>query len=54
VKSFKKKLLVDALSAMVCCSITGYSYEPWHFRYVGKETAKKISDAGLVLEEYLR
>jgi len=35
-------------------SITGYSYEPWHFRYVGKETAKKICDAGLVLEEYLR
>ena len=34
--------------------ITGYSYEPWHFRYVGKETAKKICDAGLVLEEYLR
>lgn len=35
-------------------SITGYSYEPWHFRYVGKETAKKISDESLVLEEYLK
>ena len=34
--------------------ITGYSYEPWHIRYVGSsETAKKITDSGLVLEEYL-
>lgn len=34
-------------------SITGYNYEPWHIRYVGKETAKEITDAGLCLEEYL-
>ena len=34
--------------------ITGYSYEPWHFRYVGSpETAKEIMDNGLTLEEYL-
>ena len=33
---------------------TGYSYEPWHFRYVGSpEIAKKITDSGLTLEEYL-
>lgn len=32
---------------------TGYSYEPWHIRYVGVENAKKISESGLCLEEYL-
>lgn len=33
--------------------ITGYSYEPWHLRYVGKEAAKEIYENGLVLEEYI-
>ena len=34
--------------------ITGYSYEPWHLRYVGNpEVAKEITDKGLTLEEYL-
>lgn len=33
--------------------ITGVSYEPWHYRYVGKEAAQAISDGGLCLEEYL-
>lgn len=33
--------------------ITGYSYEPWHFRYVGKKVAKIIMDNHLTLEEYL-
>ncbi len=34
--------------------ITGYSYEPWHIRYVGSpEIAKEITDKGLTLEEYL-
>lgn len=33
--------------------ITGISYEPWHYRYVGKETAKEIYEAGICLEEYL-
>lgn len=32
--------------------ITGYSYEPWHLRYVGVETAKRITESGLCLEEY--
>lgn len=32
--------------------ITGYMYEPWHIRYVGKEIAEKIYDSGLCLEEY--
>ena len=34
-------------------SITGIGYEPWHYRYVGKETALAIRDSGLCLEEYL-
>ena len=33
-------------------TITGYSYEPWHFRYVGKSTAQKIEQEQLTLEEY--
>ena len=33
--------------------ITGITYEPWHYRYVGKENAKKIMDAKICLEEYL-
>ena len=32
--------------------ITGIGYEPWHIRYVGRETAEKISAAGQCLEEY--
>ena len=34
-------------------NITGYSYEPWHIRYVGKEHAKIIFDQEITLEEYL-
>ncbi len=33
--------------------ITGYMYEPWHIRYLGKSTAKLVSDSGLTLEEFL-
>lgn len=33
--------------------ITGISYEPWHYRYVGKEAAREIYEAGICLEEYL-
>ncbi len=33
--------------------ITGYMYEPWHIRYLGKEIAKKVYESGLTLEEYL-
>lgn len=32
--------------------ITGYNYEPWHYRYVGKETAKKIYEENITYEEY--
>lgn len=33
--------------------ITGIIFEPWHYRYVGKERARRIFDAGICLEEYL-
>ena len=33
--------------------VTGYAYEPWHVRYVGKENAKKIHEADMPLETYL-
>lgn len=33
-------------------SITGYSYEPWHIRYVGKNLAKRLHKKNLTLEEY--
>lgn len=33
-------------------NITGYSYEPWHIRYVGKKNAKYIMKNSLTLEEY--
>lgn len=33
--------------------ITGIMYEPWHFRYVGVEHAKKINELGICLEEYI-
>lgn len=33
--------------------ITGVIYEPWHFRFVGKQAAKEIMNNGITLEEYL-
>lgn len=33
-------------------NITGYAFEPWHFRYVG-DAAKYITENGQTLEEYL-
>lgn len=34
--------------------ITGIGYEPWHYRYVGRENAAAIQQSGLCLEEYLQ
>ncbi|WP_226529022.1 D-alanyl-D-alanine carboxypeptidase family protein [Metabacillus niabensis] len=34
--------------------ITGYQYEPWHLRYVGKEKAAVIHENNLTLEEYFQ
>lgn len=33
-------------------SITGYMFEPWHYRYVGVDLAKEIYYSKLTLEEY--
>lgn len=32
--------------------ITGVSFEPWHFRYVGKRAAEYMQDEGITLEEF--
>lgn len=34
--------------------ITGITYEPWHYRYVGAVHAKCIKKMGITLEEYLQ
>lgn len=34
-------------------SITGISYEPWHYRYVGVDAAKRMHQTGQTLEEFL-
>lgn len=33
--------------------ITGFKYEPWHYRYVGKKASKEIYQKQITLEEYL-
>jgi len=33
--------------------VTSISYEPWHYRYVGRYHAKRMYDEGLCLEEYV-
>ncbi len=35
------------------CALTGIGYEPWHYRYVGRETASALRESGLCLEEHL-
>jgi zinc D-Ala-D-Ala carboxypeptidase len=35
-------------------AITGYQYEPWHLRYVGKKAAKVMFERNITLEEYFR
>lgn len=32
---------------------TGYMYEPWHYRFVGRDAAKEIHFGNLTLEQYL-
>jgi len=32
--------------------ITGYKYEPWHYRYVGIEVAKQIHEEDITFDEY--
>lgn len=33
--------------------ITGIIFEPWHYRYVGREHAQKMTEEGICLEEYI-
>lgn len=33
----------------VCC----HDYEPWHYRYLGRETARVVTESGLTLREWL-
>lgn len=33
--------------------VTGYMYEPWHLRYLGRSTARLVHFSGLTLEEFL-
>jgi D-alanyl-D-alanine carboxypeptidase len=34
-------------------SITCYPYEPWHFRYFGRDIAQRIHDSGVTVREFL-
>ena len=34
-------------------AVSCYSYEPWHYRYVGRTTAAAVHDAGTTLREWL-
>lgn len=34
-------------------SITGYGYEPWHWRYIGRATAYEWKYSGLILDQFL-
>ncbi len=33
--------------------MTGYSYEPWHLRYVGEEHARRIYEMDIPFEYYI-
>lgn len=35
-------------------AITGIIFEPWHYRYVGREYAREITDSGLCLEQWIQ
>jgi D-alanyl-D-alanine carboxypeptidase len=34
--------------------ITGYIYEPWHYRYIGIKNADEFKKSGLILSEFLK
>jgi len=34
-------------------AITGYAYEPWHVRYLGKDVAAQVNASGVTLHEFL-
>lgn len=42
-----------ALSYPACCeAVTGYAYEPWHFRFIG-DAATEFAASGLALNQFL-
>jgi len=34
-------------------NVTGYEYEPWHFRYIGVSSAAALKSSGLIMQTYL-
>ena len=34
-------------------SVTGIIYEPWHYRYLGRDMARDVYESGLCSEEFL-
>jgi hypothetical protein len=34
-------------------NVTCFHYEPWHWRYLGREMAAKVHESGLTIREYL-
>ena len=34
--------------------VTGYEFEPWHFRYLGVQNALKLKGSGLIMQTYLQ
>ena len=39
---------------MMRFEMTGISYEPWHYRYVGVDAAQEIYNENICLEEYFK
>lgn len=35
-------------------STTGFSYEPWHYRYIGKTNSQEMKSSRMILESYLQ
>ncbi len=35
-------------------NITGYQFEPWHYRYIGIKNAQELKESGLVFQEWVR
>lgn len=33
--------------------VTCFHYEPWHYRYLGREVAAQVHESGLTIREYL-
>lgn len=34
-------------------AVTGFTFEPWHYRYVGQELAEAVYESGLTYDEYV-